>query len=70
MTGFCMEQTTTNMPFGIKNAPVFNVSNENGGEFLVQKLYVEITDAIRGEELSLRNSNNYIITHYALRITH
>ena len=71
MTGFCMEQTTTNMPFGIKNAPVFNVySDENGGEFLVQKLYVEIADAIRGEELSLRNSNNYIITHYALRITH
>ena len=57
------------MPFGIKNAPVFNVSDENGG-VLVQKLYVEIADAIRGEELPLRNSNNYIITHYALRITH
>ncbi len=37
-----------NMPFGIKNAPVFNVSDENGGEFLLQKLYVKIVYAIRG----------------------
>ena len=59
-----------NMPFGIKNAPVFNVSDENGGEFLVQKLYVEIADAIRAGKPSLRNSNNYIITNHALRITH
>ena len=47
-----------NMPFGIKNAPVFNVYSDENGGVLVQKLYVEIADAIRAGKPSLRNSNN------------
>ena len=62
-----------NMPFGIKNAPVFNVySDENGGEFLVQKLYVKIVYAIRGGKTSLtifsekisKKVGGYRIRHY------
>lgn len=41
MIGFCMEQTTTNMPFGIKMPP-FSTFSMKTGEFLCKNCMLKL----------------------------